>query len=123
MAEKRGRPAIKYNKETAKQVQAMAQYGVPQDKIALLVGIAPMTLVRLYRNEIDRGSTTANLNIVKTLYQKAMGGDTASLIFWCKARLGWSDRGPNKGNEDAPGQENAGRDWKQAFKEAFNSVG
>lgn len=114
----RGGRSIKYDKDIARQVQGMAQYGVPQEKIALLIGVSPMTLVKLYRDEIDKGSAIANLNVAKTLYKKAMDGDTASLIFWCKTRLQWREK-----DRPLDFQQDTGKDWKKAFREAFNSVG
>lgn len=118
---RRGRPCIKYDKETARQVQGMSQYGVPQEKIALLIGMDTKTLVKLYREEIDKGMTVANLNVARTLYKKAMDGDTASLIFWCKSRMKWRER--DRPGENAAISSYQGKDWKEAFREAFNSVG
>jgi hypothetical protein len=96
------RPVVPTDKERA-QVEAMAGYGVPQDDIACILGIDAKTLRLRYRHELDVGIAKANAKIGQTLFQKAVNGDTASLIFWAKARMGWSEKqvientGPNGG--------------------------
>lgn len=80
---------IKREDAKAKQVEAMSQYGVPQEDIASTIGCCVETMQKLYTKEIEHGRAIANAKIGKRLFEKAMGGDTASLIFWAKARMGW----------------------------------
>jgi len=68
--------------------------GIDQTAISALLDIAPKTLRKFYRHELDTGATKANLNVAKSLYGRASGGkDTIASIFWLKARAGWVDTG------------------------------
>lgn len=86
-----GRPPIEWDKEIARRVEFFAQYGLPKDQIAANIGISKPTLYQLYSKELEIGAGNANAKIAQTLYQKAIGGDTSALIFWCKTRMGWSE--------------------------------
>ena len=70
----------------------MAGYGLPEAQIAALVciDIDADTLRKHFRQELAQGRARANSEIGKTLYQKAIGGDTASLIWWTKAQMRWT---------------------------------
>lgn len=87
----RGRPAVERNDDHAAQVQAMSQYGVPQGDIAASIGMCVETMLKLYGNEFKAGKNTANFNIGKRLYDKAIEGDTTALIFWAKTQMGWKE--------------------------------
>ena len=91
--ESAGRPEFVPTDAERKQVEAMAGYGVPQDKIATLVrnGINKTTLIKHFRAELDRGIAMADLQVSKTLFQQATSGNTSALIFWAKARMGWRE--------------------------------
>lgn len=88
---KRGRKKIEWNEVDAKIVESFSQYGVPQNEISQKIGICVDVMNSLYQAEIARGKGHANANIGKRLYQKAMDGDTAALIFWAKTRMGWRE--------------------------------
>jgi len=89
--------------ETRKTVSAMCAYGVPQEDIAAVVGCNHETLRKYYRDELDVSTAKANSKIAEKLYQKAMQGDTACMIFWLKTRAKWAETvknehsGPNGG--------------------------
>lgn len=83
--------AHKPTDELRKQVTSAVIAGVQQDTIAKIVGIAPMTLRKHYRDELDYGSDRANSEIAKTLYQQALDGNVGALIFWAKTRMGWRE--------------------------------
>jgi len=74
-----------------KLVESTSGLGLPQDQIAVLVGVDDKTLRKHYRTELNAGKAKANSNIAQTLYNKAMAGDTASLIWWSKAQMKWSE--------------------------------
>lgn len=77
--------------ETRKLVESTSGLGLPHEQIAILVGIDDKTLRKHYRQELDLGKAKANGQIAKTLFNKAMSGDTTSLIWWTKAQLRWSE--------------------------------
>ncbi len=86
-----GRPSIKFNPEIAAQVQAMSQYGAPQDDIATALGMSLPTLRKLYRKELNKGAITANTLVGKKLFERCQAGDVTALIFWAKTRMGWKE--------------------------------
>ena len=77
--------------ETRKLVESTSGLGLPHEQIAILVGIDDKTLRKYYRAELDSGKAKANSQIAKTLYQKAVAGDTTSLIWWTKSQMRWSE--------------------------------
>lgn len=117
---KPGRKKIEYDPELGKKVQGMAQYGLPQDDIARLVGISSPVLRRLYRKELDNGVAVANLKVGQKLYDQCMAGDVTAMIFWAKTRMGWHQTQKDDGKNQV---QSSLEQLKQAIKEAFGSVG
>ena len=83
--------AHKPTNESRKTVESTSGLGLPHEQIALLVGIDDKTLRKYYREELDLGKAKANGQIAKTLYSKAVGGDTTSLIWWTKTQMKWAE--------------------------------
>jgi hypothetical protein len=83
--------AHKPTEETRKMVESTSGLGLPHEQIAILVGIDDKTLRKYYRAELDMGKAKANGQIAKTLFSKAVGGDTTSLIWWTKTQMRWSE--------------------------------
>lgn len=77
--------------ETRKLVESTSGLGLPHEQIGILVGIDDKTLRKYYRTELDAGKAKANGQIAKTLFAKAIAGDTTSLIWWTKAQMRWSE--------------------------------
>ena len=89
-----GRPALKVTDEDRRQVEAMSGYGVPIEQIASLTcgGISVDTLYKYFDVELVNGKAKANAKIGQTLFQRAMGGDTAAMIWWSKSQMRWKER-------------------------------
>jgi hypothetical protein len=83
--------AHKPTDETRRMVESTSGLGLPHEQIAILVGIDDKTLRKYYRAELDMGKAKANGQIAKTLFSKAVGGDTTSLIWWTKTQMRWSE--------------------------------
>jgi hypothetical protein len=87
--------------ESRRQVSAMVAFGIPQDKIAAILGTSPPTLRKYYREEIDVADAKAQSMVAKFLFSAASGealktGAThadciRSAIFWMKTRAGWKE--------------------------------
>ncbi len=86
------RPAFDPTDKQRKEVEAYAGVGVAQDQIASIIGISAPTLRKYFAEELERGAAKATASIAKRLYDKAMAGDTPSLIFWMKVRAGWREK-------------------------------
>ena len=90
--------------EQRRTVKALSGYGVPQDGIAIHIGVDPKTLRKHFRDELDRGSVEATAKVAQTLFHLAtVEKNVASVIFWMKARAGW---------RETMRQENTGADGK-----------
>jgi len=74
-----------------KLVQLHATVGTTQDMIARVIGIDKKTLRKHYRDELDLSMAIANATIGGALFNKAKGGDTASMTFWLKTRARWRE--------------------------------
>ena len=87
----RGRPKREYDPTEAKLVQACSQYREPQEDTAARLGMCVETMLRLYREEWEKGKREGDLAIRKTLYDQARSGNTPALIFYCKTQLGMKE--------------------------------
>jgi hypothetical protein len=76
---------------TRQTVSLHATVGTRQEVIAEILGISVDSLQRHYRSELDTSREKANANVGGALYNKAMKGDTASMIFWLKTRARWRE--------------------------------
>jgi hypothetical protein len=78
----------------ARQVEAMAGYGVPKESIALVIGVDRAILDRTYPDELRTGAAKANARVAESLFRKATGDgpqSVAAAIFWLKTRAGWKE--------------------------------
>lgn len=91
--ENSGRMAFEPTENERKQVEAMSGYGLPIEQIAVLVrdGIDADTLRKYFAKELIAGKAKANSGVGRTLFQKAMGGDTSAMIWWSKTQMRWKE--------------------------------
>ena len=90
---KAGKPEHITTEKTRTEVQVLAGFGITQEEISLYIDVCPKTLRRHYRKELDTGVTRANAAMARRLYGAAMDeGSVAAMIFWLKARAGWSEK-------------------------------
>lgn len=74
--------------------------GIQQQELADCLGINLKTFQRVFADDIKTAVVKGNARIAARLFKKAVeDGDVAALIYWTKARMGWSDR-PRE-NEEA----------------------
>jgi hypothetical protein len=71
-------------------VEQMSAVGIPQESICLIIrdGIDDKTLRKHFRKELDTALVKANAKVSGSLYNKAINGDTSSIIWWEKTRQG-----------------------------------
>ena len=88
-----GRKPITPTDEDREHAETLAGFGLTEVNIAALVcgGISVATLRDRFAEELVRGRAKAHAGIGKTLYQKAMAGDVASLIWWTKTQMRWTE--------------------------------
>lgn len=83
--------------ESRSIVQALAQFGIPQEQIARKIGVSEKTLRKHYAIELEDGATAANLKVAQNLFAFASGNKGAPTnqvtagIFWAKTRMGWRE--------------------------------
>jgi hypothetical protein len=79
--------------EQRRTVRALSGYGVPQDGIAIHIGIDAKTLRKHFREDLDRGSVEATAKVAQSLFHLAtIDKNVAAAIFWMKARAGWREK-------------------------------
>jgi hypothetical protein len=88
-----GRKPFEPTDAERKQVEALSGYGLPIDQIAILIrdGIDADTLRKHFAHELIQGKAKANGQIGKTLFQKAISGDTTAAIWWSKTQMRWKE--------------------------------
>jgi hypothetical protein len=68
-----GRPAFAPSAEQRKEVEIMARYGIPEDDIAIVVGIDAKTLRKHFRIELDVAFVKANAKVAESIFLQAVG--------------------------------------------------
>jgi hypothetical protein len=91
--ENAGRLPFEPTEKDREMVEKLANWGVAEHHIAPLIsdGISVMTLRKYFMTELERGRAKASAGIGQTLFQKAMAGDVASLIWWTKTQMRWTE--------------------------------
>jgi hypothetical protein len=56
-----------------------------------LLGISDTTLRKWYKADLDTGRAAAHAAVASTLYDKAISGDNACLIFYARTQLKWAE--------------------------------
>jgi hypothetical protein len=74
------------------KVRYLAGVGVRQDEIARIIGCAPKTLRKRFRDELDLGVAEANATVCGYLFAAAKAGNVTAQIFWLKTRAHWRER-------------------------------
>ena len=85
------RQAFVVNDATRERVRYLAGVGVRQDDIAKIIGCAPKTLRKRFRDELDRGVAEANATVCGYLFAAAKAGNIPAIIFWLKTRAQWRE--------------------------------
>jgi hypothetical protein len=88
-----GRPAFVPTDEDRANVEKLAGLGLSYEQISALVrdGISVPVLMNCFKRELELGKAKAHSKIGGKLFQKAMDGDTASLIWWTKTQMRWAE--------------------------------
>lgn len=87
-----GRKPHEPTKASKQLVELHVTIGTPQDVIADLLEINKTTLIKHYRRELDLANHKANAQVGGALFNKAIKGDTAAMIFWMKTRAKWREK-------------------------------
>jgi hypothetical protein len=80
------------DKAMREKVRYLAGVGVRQDEIARIIGCAPKTLRKRFRDELDLGVAEANATVCGYLFAAAKAGNVTAQIFWLKTRAHWRER-------------------------------
>lgn len=83
------------------KVSLWASMGIPLEKIAVLLCVSPDTVSKHYPVELKDNGAYAVGKVAASLFDKAVAGDTASMIFYLKTRGRWSEK-PALGDADNP---------------------
>lgn len=91
----RTKPKIELDLE---KVEEYAGLGLTREEIALSLGISYSTLNRRIKESEDvdtamkRGRAKANIKVGNALMKAIEGGNVTAIIFYLKARAGWTEK-------------------------------
>lgn len=88
------------NESTAKIVAMLVACGARPVDIAIHLDIRPRQLERCYRHELEHGAFPHNMQVAKTILDRAKLGDPRFSMFWAKSRMGWQEGGPPPADDD-----------------------
>ena len=71
--DKGGRPALAPDDRSRQMVEVLSGFGIPQDKIADVIGVDGKTLRKHYATELQRGAATVEAKLVGNLLKLAGG--------------------------------------------------
>jgi transposase len=83
------RPLFSPTDEQRRTVKTLSGIGVQQEQIATILDVAPHTLRKHFRKELDRGLAEASAQVLGNLYKKAIGNDTKATIYWIERQARW----------------------------------
>jgi hypothetical protein len=78
--------------QTRRVAEQMSGLGLPHEQIGAIIGIDDKTLRLYYQTELKIGKAKASSHVAKTLYDKALSGDTTACIWWTKAQMQWREK-------------------------------
>ena len=90
-----GRPTYVPTDKDRSFVRAMIIAGCTQERVAEVMEIAPKTLRKHFRKELDFSNDITNAGFVSNLIRQALKDDFRAIpacMFLTKTRLGWRDR-------------------------------
>jgi len=76
------------------QVERMVGFGITQEQIAKIMGIAESTLKKYFADELENGVSRVNSAVAQNLFSIATSreqGSVAAAIFWMKTRGRWRE--------------------------------
>lgn len=81
-------------------VEIAAGNGMEVEQIGLLLNppCDAETLKTRYALELETGPAKANYDTVQLLRNAVKKGNVTAMIYWTKARMGWTERGPSLKN-------------------------
>jgi len=82
------------NEAMRENVRHLAGIGMRQDDIAKIIGCAPKTLRKRFRDDLDRGVAVATATIANNLFAAAKGGNVTAQIFYLKTQAHWRESPP-----------------------------
>jgi hypothetical protein len=90
-----GRPPYEPSEKDRRTVRTMSAYGIPQHRIAPVIGVDEKTLRRHFRAELDSAEVQANAAVAGALYRNATEhNNVQAQIFWMKTRAQWREARP-----------------------------
>ncbi|MGL4209776.1 MAG: hypothetical protein ACRCTY_10370 [Candidatus Adiutrix sp.] len=79
------------DEKKAAEALTLSRYGVPLESIASYLNLSPAAMKKIYGAEIATGRAEAGREVGRTIFEKALSGDMAALVFWAKTQMGWKE--------------------------------
>lgn len=80
-----------FGDDVRQEVELMAAAGFSVERIAKCLHIDPDTLQKHFEEEITSGPVRVNYALARTIYFRAIRGDSVAAIWWSKNRMGWRE--------------------------------
>lgn len=93
-----GRPPVQITESDLGKIEVLAGIGLSQEKIAAVLGIAPLTFSQIKQRDpevekaLSAGIAKMQFNVGKALVNQAQAGNISAIIWYEKTRAGYSDR-------------------------------
>lgn len=75
---KRGRPAYRATAEKRERVEILVATGMAEEEIARVIGIAPNTLRKHFREELLNGRAKRRGAVIEAMFRAATGGNVSA---------------------------------------------
>lgn len=109
-SKKAGRPSHEPTGPARQMVEVLVGFGVPIEEVSRVVGVAPATLYKHYKAEIDAGRSKVQAKLIGQLMRIAKGSDRTALDavkFILQTRFGWSQYAPARPADEPLGKKAA----------------
>lgn len=80
-----------FTEREREQAYVLSAHGFTHEEIARALCCSKHTLYKYLKEELDRAVTETSYRVISKLMEKIEAGDTASILFWLKTRLGWRE--------------------------------
>lgn len=105
-----GKPPHEPTEENISLVKSLVKFGVKTVLIAEHLNISEPTLFKHYKQHMASAKVYAHGAVGKSLFEKAVAGDTTSAIWYSKTQMGWKEAKNDDDDKDKDESSNLDED-------------
>ena len=99
---KMGRPPWEPTAQDRYRAKTAAMMGMSEIETERFVGKHIDTIKKHCKAELDEGRYGVNSQVANRLFERCMDGEVTALIYWTKAKMGWTDKPTQELESQAP---------------------